>query len=174
MSRLLLALAMFAFSAGVNWPAMAADSVLVLDCGLNDDTLLPDVPEELARTAAVAPLLRERLTELGYQVPDWTSSAELLAETANGYLVAHPEIVGELGRQKEVDWVVVCSQFKFSFLVSILRAHLVDVENGRVVTHAETWMRGAMTDERITRRTARSFADQVHELLEQIAARRRE
>lgn len=174
MSRLLLVVAALAFNTVMSLPAVAATSVLVLDCGLNDDTLLPNVPEELARTAAVAPLLRDRLRELGYRVPDWSSSAQMLAETANGYLVAHPEIVADLGRQQEVGWVVVCSQFKFSFLVSILRAHLVDVGSDSVVTHAETWMRGAMTDQRITRRTARSFADQVHELLQQVAAQRKE
>lgn len=49
-------------------PVPAGASVLVLDFGLNDDTLLPRVPIELARTAAVAPAVRARLAARGHTI----------------------------------------------------------------------------------------------------------
>lgn len=146
----------------------ARPSVLILDCALQDDTMLPDVPEELARTASVAPLLRATLREFGYAVPDYAGSDENLALTETGYFQAHPKIAAELGRSYDADWVGLCTQFKFSFLVSILRVHLVDVTKNQVITHAETWMRGSMTDSRMTRRSTRSLGEQVDELLQQI------
>ena len=146
----------------------AKPSVLILDCALQDDTMLPDVPDELARTASVAPVLRATLREFGYTVPDYVGSDENLALTETGYFLAHPKIAAELGRSHNADWVGICTQFKFSFLVSILRVHLVDVAKNQVVTHAETWMRGSMTDFRMTRRSTRSLGEQVDDLLQQI------
>ncbi len=147
---------------------LARPSVLILDCALQDDTLLPDVPDELARTASVAPVLRATLREFGYTVPDYVGSDENLSLTKTGYFLAHPRIAADLGRSHGADWVGICTQFKFSFLVSILKVHLVDVTKDRVITHAETWMRGSMTDSRITRRSTRSLGEQVDELLQQV------
>lgn len=48
----------------------AESSVLVLDFGLRDDTLLPNVPQEVARVATLAPWVRRYLRRLGNQVPE--------------------------------------------------------------------------------------------------------
>ncbi len=167
-------LAVLVLCTALSPPLTAAPSVLIMDCALRDDTLLPDVADELARTAAVAPVVRRRLQEIGYTVPDYIGSEENLALTENGYFLAHPAIVADLGRAHDADWVGICTQFKFSFLVSILRVHLIDVGKDRVITHAETWMRGAMNDARITRRSSVSLADQVHDLLHAVESKRAE
>lgn len=164
--RLVVGLALFG---SLSAPLAAAPSVLIMDCALHDDTLLPNVADELARTALVAPVVRRRLEEMGYTVPQYVGSEENLALTGNGYFLAHPHLAAAFGRTQGAEWVGICTQFKFSFLISILRVHLVNVAQERVVTHAETWMRGAMTDTRITQRSSLSLADQVDELLHQIA-----
>ena len=152
--------------------APAATSVLVLDVGLDDDTLLPRVPEEVARAAALAPYVRQRLTEIGLEVKPHTSDAETLALTANGYFVAHPAAAAALGRAAGADWVALPVQRKFSFLISWLRVYLIDATSGVIVARAEADLRGAMTDTRMTRRCAVSLADQINDLLVQIRQRR--
>ncbi|MBI4695314.1 MAG: DUF2380 domain-containing protein [Gammaproteobacteria bacterium] len=152
--------------------AHASPSVLVLDFGLDDDTLLPRVPKEVARCAALAPLVREWLQQLAVDVKSYQGNPETLARTANGYLVAHPEEAAALGRAAGADWVALGVQRKFSFLISWLRLYLIDAHTGRIVTRAEADLRGSMDDLRMTRRAAVSLADQMKTLIGQIEARR--
>ncbi len=139
----------------------AGERVLVLDFGLEDDTLLPRVPAELARSAALAPFLRERLKASGVTIIEHSVDAETRALASNGYFIAHPAAVAALGRAAGADWVAFGVQRKFSFLVSWLRVFLVDVHRDLAVARVEADLRGAMNDERMTRRAAVSLADQL-------------
>ncbi len=155
-------------------PAQSATRVLVLDFGLDDDTLLPRVPKEVARAAALAPYLRFRLTEGGLDVVPYASDAETLALSANGYFVAHPGAAAAIGRAAGAEWVALGVQRKFSFLISWLRVYLIEVKSGRVVGRAEADLRGAMTDTRMTRRAAVSLGDQLLEFMTTLRHRREE
>jgi hypothetical protein len=165
-------LAAAAFALFATFDAQAGYSVLVLDFGLDDDTLLPRVPKEVARCAALAPLVREWLQQLAVDVKPYQGNAETLARTANGYLVAHPDEAAALGRAAGADWVALGVQRKFSFLISWLRLYLIDAHTGRIVTRAEADLRGSMDDLRMTRRAAVSLADRVKTLIGQIEAKR--
>ena len=173
--QIFCALSLMLAAAVVLSAASAAEkpSVLVLDVGLDDDTLLPRVPDEVARTAMIAPYIRSRLTEIGYQVVPYQGNADTLARTANGYLLAHPAEVAAIGRAVEADWVALGVQRKFSFLISWLRVYLIDTRKNTVVGRAEADLRGAMTDKRMTHRAAVSLADQIDAMLVTIAQRRR-
>ena len=153
---LALALLMTAAAAGA-----AGEKVLVLDFGLEDDTLLPRVPAELARSAALAPFLRERLAASGVTIIEKTLDADTRALASNGYFVAHPAALAALGRAAGADWVAFGVQRKFSFLVSWLRVFLIDTHRDLAIARVEADLRGAMTDERMTRRAAVSLADQL-------------
>lgn len=139
----------------------AGERVLVLDFGLEDDTLLPRVPAEVARSAALAPFLRERLKASGVTVIERPVDEETRALASNGYFIAHPAAVAALGRDAGADWVAFGVQRKFSFLVSWLRVFLVDTHRDLAIARVEADLRGAMTDERMTRRAAVSLADQL-------------
>ncbi|MCB1745578.1 MAG: DUF2380 domain-containing protein [Gammaproteobacteria bacterium] len=157
---------------GVAAPAGAATSILVLDFGLRDDTLLPDVPAEVARVAQLAPWVRRRLDQLGDSVAEVAVPPELTELSANGYLLAHPERAAELGRTAGARWVLIGYSNKFSFLISWVRAFLVDTRDGKIVARAEADLRGAMDDARMTRRTAFSLAEQVHDLAHSVETAR--
>ena len=146
--------------------------VLILDFGLDDDTLLPNVPDELARTASIAPYVRTHLGKLGHRILPWAGDEEILALTVNGYYIAHPNAAAEIGRELGADWVIVGRQRKFSFLISWVRAYVIDVRTELVVARAESDLRGSMTDERITNRTALHLSKQIDELLVELADRK--
>lgn len=150
----------------------AATGVLVLDFGLKDDTLLPNVPAEVARVAELAPYVRNRLQELGRAGPAGDIDAQMRAQIANGYLLAHTRKIQELGRAAGVPWVAVGYSNKFSFLISWTRVFIVETSSGLLVARAEADLRGAMTDKRMTRRCAVSLADQIDDMLTTIERQR--
>ncbi|MGE0484014.1 MAG: DUF2380 domain-containing protein [Gammaproteobacteria bacterium] len=168
----LAAIALLATLLALPPPAAAASTIVVLDFGLRDDTLLPDVPAEVARVARLAPWVRRHLDQLGDDVPEVPVDAELTTLAANGYLLAHPERAAALGRAAGARWVVIGYSNKFSFLISWVRAFLVDTRDGKVVARAEADLRGAMDDDRMTRRTALSLAEQLHDLAASVEAAR--
>lgn len=156
----------------VSSPATAATGVLVLDFGLRDDTLLPNVPAEVARVGELAPYLRHRLEELGRSARAGNIDGEMRANIANGYLLAHTKKLQELGRAAGLPWVAVGYSNKFSFLVSWTRVFVVETSTGHLVARAEADLRGSMTDQRMTRRCAVSLADQIDEMLTAIEHQR--
>jgi len=159
-------------SAGFCAPTYAAPSVLALDFGLKGDTLLPNVPDEVARIASFAPYVRARLRDLGHEVPEVKITHEEQTQIANGYMMAHPEIIQDIGRKAGVPWVVIGYSNKFSFLISWTRGFIVDTASGKFVARGEADLRGAMKDSRMTRRSAVNLADQLHNMLATIETRR--
>lgn len=152
----------------------AADTrILFLDFALSDGTMLPRVPAELARNALLAPYLRAQFRERGYDIASFAGGAELTDRINSGYLLAHPEVAADLGRQVGAEWVALGQQNKFSFLISWLNVQLVEVRTGRIVARAESALRGGMTDNRMTRRTIASLAEQLDQLLQVLRERRK-
>jgi hypothetical protein len=164
--------ALVVLGAVLSAPTCAAPSVLVLDFGLKDDTLLPNVPDEVARIASFAPYVRSRLRDLGHEVPEIKITPEEQTQIANGYMMAHPEIIQEIGRKAGVPWVVIGYSNKFSFLISWTRGFILDTATGKFVARGEADLRGAMKDSRMTRRSAVNLADQLHNMLATIETRR--
>ncbi len=98
----------FGLLALFSFPALADKRIAVLEFELNDLTMIPRTPEELERTASVAPLLREALTEKGgYELAVIDPDAQSEADASVGYLFEHPELGAELGGQVEADWIAV-------------------------------------------------------------------
>lgn len=168
---------LLAIAALLGSPAAMAEQgppgrVLVLDFGLLDGTMLPRVPEELARTATLGPLLREKLGQFGIEVIPRESPPAELALIESGYLTAHPAELAELGRQHGAAWVAIGQQTKFSFLISWLNVQVINVDTGAIVARAETALRGSMGDMRMTSRTMDSLALQLNDMLRKLARRR--
>ena len=143
--------------------------ILVLDFGLSDDTLLPNHPEELVRTASVAPYVRDHIRALGCRSPNWRSDADTLSDTATGYLSAHPGAVVEIAAGEQADWVVVGKLQKFSFMEAWLQTVIIDPRSGKLLARAESEIRAGMRDDRMTKRAAVSLAQQIAQTIGQIA-----
>ncbi|MGQ0591979.1 MAG: DUF2380 domain-containing protein [Gammaproteobacteria bacterium] len=147
-------------------PAFAGTRIAVLDFELNDLTLLPGTPEELARTANVAPLLREALVKKGgYESVAIDPAAQAQANVSFGYLFDHTEVAAQLGERFGVDWIAVGRVHKPSFLFAYLKVRLVNARTRRLVGDFVVEVKGHL--KKLTERGAAILADQIDQTIRQ-------
>jgi hypothetical protein len=140
-----------------------ARSIAVLEFELNDLTPLPATPEELARTAAIRPLVEQALKERGERLIAVPAAAQALANVGFGYLYDHPEAAAQLGRTQGADWVLVGRLHKPSFLFAYLLGRLVNCRSGQVAANLVVEAKGPA--EQVTRRAAARLAEQLDQAL---------
>ena len=138
----------------------AKPSIAVLDFELKDLTVLPGVPEEIARTASVKPLLEEGLREAGYEVVSIPLAAQREATSGVGYLFDHHDAAAQLGRRFDADYVLVGRLHKPSFLFVYLMAHLVDVEKQTLTADYLSEVKGG--DKKLTGKGVKSLIDKIN------------
>jgi hypothetical protein len=126
-TRRLLAL-IFGMLAGA---AAASPTLAVLDFELVDLAETGDTAVQMARTARLAPLLRQALTDRGLAVVAVPPAAQAEAERSFGYLRDHPDIAAALARRFGADWIVVNGHHRPTPLFSYLRARLIDAHTAR-------------------------------------------
>jgi hypothetical protein len=118
----------------VGLPALADTRVAVLDFELKDVTALPDVPEEVARTASLKPLLERALTNKGdYRFVSAANSGSAVAGHAAGYLWDHPDEAAKLGKHNDARFVVAGRVHKPSFLFVYFMARVIDADTGKLI-----------------------------------------
>lgn len=157
---------LLALLALLSFPVSAETRVAVLEFELNDLTPMPDTQAEMERTASVAPLLREALTEKGaYELVIIDSEAQRKADASFGYLFDHPELAAKLGRQFETDWVAVGRVHKPSFLFAYLKVRLVNVKTRRIAGDFVVEIKGA--GKKVVARGAASLASQIDRTIDE-------
>jgi len=143
-----------------SFPAFAQTRIAVLEFELNDLTLLPRTPEELERTASVAPLLRAALVKKGgYEPVTIAPDTQAKANVAFGYLFDHPEVAAELGAQFGAEWVAIGRLHKPSFLFAFLMVHLVNVNSQRLAGDLVVRVEGRV--KKVTERGVVRLAEQI-------------
>ncbi len=148
-----------------SFPVFADTRIAVLDFDLNDLTLLPRTPEELERTASVAPLLRAALAKKGgYELVTIDPEMQAKADVSFGYLFEHLDVAADLGRRFEVDWIAVGRVHKPSFLFVYLKVHLVNVKTQRLAGDYVVEVKGYL--KKLTERGAASLAEQIDQTIE--------
>jgi hypothetical protein len=144
--------------------ARAETAVAVLDFELNDLTLLPNTPQELARTGSIRPLLEAALEEGGgIRLVSIDPKAKAAADAGFGYLFDHNEAAAQLGREHGADWVLVGRLHKPSFLFAYLMAHLVDTQGGTLKANYVVEVKGPA--EQVTRKGVERLAEQIEQTL---------
>jgi len=133
----------------------AQPRIAVLDFELRDLTVLPGVPQEVDRTASIKPMLEEELSKAGYKIVSIPLPAQTKANAGFGYLFDHHDIAGQLAQKYNADYVVVGRLHKPSFLFVYLMAHLVDVEQQRLVADYLSEIKGG--DKKLTRKGVESL-----------------
>lgn len=149
----------------LSFPVSADTRVAVLNFDLNDLTLLPRTPEELERTASVAPLLRAALAKkYGYELVSIDPAMQAETDVSFGYLFKRPELASELGRRVQVDWVAVGRVHKPSFLFAYLKVRLVNVRAQRLIGDYVVEIKGYL--KKLTERGVASLAEQIDQTIE--------
>jgi hypothetical protein len=147
-----------------SFPVFADTRIAVLDFDLNDLTLLPRTPEELERTASVAPLLRAALVKKGgYELVTIDPEMQAKADVSFGYLFEHLDVAADLGRRFEVDWIAVGRVHKPSFLFVYLKVRLVNVKTQRLAGDYVVEVKGYL--KKLTERGAASLAERIDQTI---------
>jgi len=139
--------------------AQAETRIAVLDFELNDLTMKPRIPEEIARTASIKPLLEKELHNADYQIIDILPAAHQQANSGFGYLFDHDEVAAELGKTAGADYVLVGRLHKPSFLFAYLMGHLVRVKDGRLIGNYISESKGG--DKKLTRKAVESLTVKI-------------
>lgn len=161
--RLLLFLLWLALLGSVTLSAAEPARVAVLEFELNDLTLAPHTPEEVARTGSIQPLLLAQLGKLGpYQTVN-LSKEKTKDEGSFGYLFQHDDEAAALGQWLGADYLVVGRLHKPSFLFAYLMAHVIDTRSGQRLENYVVEVKGQQ--HRVTQKGVARLAQQIHATL---------
>lgn len=141
--------------------ATAQPRIAVLDFELRDLTLAPGIPQEVARTASVKPMLEEELKKSGYDIVTIPLNAQRQATAGVGYLFDHHDVAAQLAQQYGADYVIVGRLHKPSFLFVYLMAHLVDVKQQRLIADYLSEVKGG--EKKLTRKGVESLVVKVND-----------
>jgi hypothetical protein len=136
----------------------------VLDFELKDLTPTPNPPEEIDRTASIAPLLRAALeNKKGFTIVEVDPTAQTAADKGAGYLFDHTDVAAQLGQQSGADYIAVGRLHKPSFLFAYLKVHLVEVKKKILIGDYTVEVKGAVP--KITERGVGHVADKIEQTL---------
>jgi predicted MPP superfamily phosphohydrolase len=137
----------------------AETRIAVLDFELKDLTMKPGIPEEVARTASIKPLLEKELQSADYHIINISPAAQQQANSGFGYLFDHNEVAAELGKTAGADYVLVGRLHKPSFLFAYLMGHLIRVKDGRLIGNYISESKGG--DKKLTRKAVESLTVKI-------------
>lgn len=130
-ARFFMALYLLTGSVLLISPPLWAGDIAVLDFELNDLTRVADNSDEVKRTASLAPMLRDILTNThGYVSIAIPTETYQNANQGFGYLFDHADAAAQLGQNLGAEWVVINRLHKPSFLFSYLITQVVNVKTG--------------------------------------------
>lgn len=150
------------YSVGVH----AETSIAILDFELNDVTLAPRIPAEIARTAGIKSLLEGELRKAGYKIISVDLNHQQEANGGFGYLFDHDDIAAELAKKAGADFVLVGRLHKPSFLFAYIMGHLVRTHDGHLVGNYISETKGG--DKKLTLKGVESLAVKIDNDLDKI------
>ncbi|MGF1706576.1 DUF2380 domain-containing protein [Enterovibrio baiacu] len=127
----------------LGWIPIGFASVVELDFELKDMTVpaassstntsqAPDNHAEIARTASLAPLLRQTLHDRFHTVIITVPTSRYLSENHSvGYLFDRPQNAANLGSSVNAEWIIVSRLHKPSHLFAYLISRLIHVPSGQ-------------------------------------------
>ena len=153
--------------------AQAQTTIMTVDFELRDVSPLPNVTQEVERTALVNAVIKQTLTENGYTLLPACKALKLAAEQGNSYLYDRPEIAGQLGGDCGADYVLLGQTWKPSFLFVFPQVQVVDTRKGLtraelVVVSRVVQLEASTLDKNVTEAAARNLAKQIIDKLKSI------
>lgn len=136
--------------------------IAVLDFELNDLTLRPRTPQELARTASIAPLLRDALSRKhDYELVTIPPATQAFANSAFGYLFTHADDAATLALKHKAEWIVIGRLQKSNDLFAYVTTRVVHAGSARLVGEFYAEIKGPVTMASLTQRGVARLADQI-------------
>jgi hypothetical protein len=141
--------------------------VAVLDFELNDVGVLPSTAAERERTASLAPMLQESLSESGrYAIAPIAAERQQQANAAFGYLFTHADAAAALAQSVQADWIVVGRLQKSNALFAYVTVQLINARTQKRIGEFYAEIKGPIQNTDLTRRGVKRVAAQIHQAIE--------
>ena len=144
--------------------ALAETKIAILDFELKDLTMIPGIPSEIKRTESIKPLLEAELKKANYLIINIDPAEQKRANSGVGYLFDHHDVVANLGRQFDADYVLVGRLHKPSFLFAYLIGHLIRVSDAKLIGNYISEAKGP--NEKLTIKTVESLTVKIDRALD--------
>jgi hypothetical protein len=171
MSRLVLMLSGLmltglVFAAGVQSTTPSMPKIMIVDFELRDVSPIPDVAQEVERTALIDSGIRKALTDNGYELMAPCDALKQASEQGVGYLYDRPELAGKMGGECGADYVLMGQTWKPSFLFVFPQVQLVDTREHLtreqlVVVSRVIQLEASTLDKNVTEAAAKKLAVQI-------------
>ncbi|MDD2740423.1 MAG: DUF2380 domain-containing protein [Methylomonas lenta] len=141
--------------------AHARTRIAVLNFELNDITSLPNIATELKRTASMAPLLSETLSQIdNYELVSIDNNTQKSSNASFGYLFHFHDLAAQLGQKYAADWIIVSQHSKPSFLFSYLWVYLIDVKKQKAIARYDIELKG--NHDSVTKHAIAALTKKLH------------
>ena len=148
----------------INNGVFAETRIAILEFELKDLTLAPRIPSEIDRTASIKPLLERELKRAGYVIVNIGHKRQTDSNAGEGYLFDHHDVVAKLGKEFNVDYVLVGRLHKPSFLFAYLMGHLVRVSDAKLIGNYISEAKGP--NKKLTIKTVESLTVKIDKTLD--------
>lgn len=161
------------FAADILATTLPRQKIMAVDFELRDVSPIPNVTQELERTALIDSVIKKTLIENGYELVPACDALKKAYELGNGYLYDRPEVAGKLGAECGADYVFMGQTWKPSFLFVFPQVQVVDTRKNLtreqlVVVSRVVQLEASTLDKNVTELAARKLATQIIEKLKSV------
>ncbi len=156
-------------------PAISAamKKIMVVDFELRDVSPIPNVAQEVERTALIDSVIRKELASNGYELMPACAELKKASDQGNSYLYDRPEIAGKLGGDCGADYVYMGQTWKPSFLFVFPQVQVVDTRKNLtreqlVVVSRVVQLEASTLDKNVTEAAGKKLALQIIEKLKSL------
>lgn len=168
LSALLLPSGLFAEEMQADTPAMK--KIMAVEFELRDVSPIPNVSQEVERTALIDNVIKKALAASGYKIVPACDALKKAFEQGNGYLYDRPEVAGKIGGECGADYIFMGQTWKPSFLFVFPQVQIVDTRKNLtreqlVVVSRVVQLEASTLDKNVTELAAKKLATQIIEKL---------
>lgn len=161
------------FGADMQTSTTAMKKIMVVDFELRDVSPIPNVTQEIERTALIDSVIRKTLTVSGYELMPACEELKKASDQGNSYLYDRPEVAGEIGGRCGADYVLMGQTWKPSFLFVFPQVQVVDARKNLtreqlVVVSRVVQLEASTLDKNVTEAAAKKLAIQIIDKLKSV------
>ncbi len=147
--------------------------IMVVDFELRDVSPLPNVTQEVERTALIDAVIKKTLAENGYTITVACDALKKASAQGEGYLYDRPEVAGKIGGDCGADYVLMGQTWKPSFLFVFPQVQVVDTRKNLtreqlVVVSRAVQLEASTLDKNVTENAAKKLAMQIIDKLKSL------
>lgn len=163
----------FAYGAETLLSAEATKKMMMVDFELRDVSPLPNVTQEIERTALIGSVIKKTLAENGYEIIVACDALKKASVQGEGYLYDRPEVAAKIGGDCGADYVLMGQTWKPSFLFVFPQVQVMDTRKNLtreqlVVVSRVVQLEASTLDKNVTEHAAKKLAMQIIDKLKSL------